>query len=293
MSSTFLVGRSRSCHLRLEDSIVSSQHASIAWQHAQWVVRDLASRNGTFVDGERLEPGVPRTLKKNARISFGDARWTYELSDDTEPSTMAFPVDGGAPVVMRDGVLALPTPEQPEVNIYNMPDGRWVLERADDLIDIEDQQGFIAGGQGWRFCAPEISGPETDVSQFVPSLVSDAELHFAVSRDEEHVELKVKHRGRMIDLGSRAHHYLLLTLGRYRMEDRTDAQAAPSEEGWIYQDELQKMLRIPAGRLNLDVYRVRQQFGSAGFANPANIIERRPRTKQLRIGSATIEVETI
>ena len=40
--------------VELDDDRVSRQHASIERRARQWIVRDLGSRNGTFVDGERL-----------------------------------------------------------------------------------------------------------------------------------------------------------------------------------------------------------------------------------------------
>jgi len=40
--------------VELDDDRVSRQHASIERRNRQWVIRDLGSRNGTFLDGERL-----------------------------------------------------------------------------------------------------------------------------------------------------------------------------------------------------------------------------------------------
>ena len=58
-----LIGRGRVCSLVIPRRIVSSEHASLSWvareQGPGWVLRDLASRNGTWRNGIRLEPGVP------------------------------------------------------------------------------------------------------------------------------------------------------------------------------------------------------------------------------------------
>jgi len=40
--------------VELDDDRVSRQHASIERRGRQWIVRDLGSRNGTFLDGERI-----------------------------------------------------------------------------------------------------------------------------------------------------------------------------------------------------------------------------------------------
>jgi pSer/pThr/pTyr-binding forkhead associated (FHA) protein len=51
---TFLVGRDSSCSLVLTDSSVSRRHAEFTIKGVTLTVRDLNSRNGTFVDGERI-----------------------------------------------------------------------------------------------------------------------------------------------------------------------------------------------------------------------------------------------
>jgi FHA domain len=40
--------------VELDDDRVSRQHAAIERRGRQWIVRDLGSRNGTFLDGERV-----------------------------------------------------------------------------------------------------------------------------------------------------------------------------------------------------------------------------------------------
>jgi hypothetical protein len=43
-------------------------------------------------------------------------------------------------------------------------------------------------------------------------------------------------------------------------------------------------------QLNLDVFRLRRQFAALGIVDAANIVERRPRTRQLRIGTARLQI---
>jgi DNA-binding NtrC family response regulator len=42
------------------DERISTQHASVRWDDGSWVIRDLESRNGTFVNGERIYGEVKR-----------------------------------------------------------------------------------------------------------------------------------------------------------------------------------------------------------------------------------------
>jgi pSer/pThr/pTyr-binding forkhead associated (FHA) protein len=52
---TILVGRDPSCSIVLTDSSVSRRHAEFSIKGVLLTVRDLNSRNGTFVDGERIQ----------------------------------------------------------------------------------------------------------------------------------------------------------------------------------------------------------------------------------------------
>jgi DNA-binding NtrC family response regulator len=54
------IGSDASCHLQLDDKAVSRKHASVSFSNGQFTVRDLKSRNGTFLGGARvMEAAVP------------------------------------------------------------------------------------------------------------------------------------------------------------------------------------------------------------------------------------------
>jgi membrane-bound lytic murein transglycosylase D len=50
----FRIGRGEECDIRFSDPRVSSNHAEVFWENGQWWIRDLESRNGTYMDGTRL-----------------------------------------------------------------------------------------------------------------------------------------------------------------------------------------------------------------------------------------------
>lgn len=64
------VGRAGGCGVVLtDDTFVSQVHARVFRRGRQIYVEDLDSRNGTFVNGERIT--TPTQLKKGARVQFG------------------------------------------------------------------------------------------------------------------------------------------------------------------------------------------------------------------------------
>jgi diguanylate cyclase (GGDEF)-like protein len=64
-----VIGRSTEVGITLPDDSLSRQHARIRREGAQYLIEDLGSTNGTFVDGERLEK--PHALEDGSRIHLG------------------------------------------------------------------------------------------------------------------------------------------------------------------------------------------------------------------------------
>lgn len=59
------------------DHFVSGSHARLRWDGISWWVEDLNSTNGTFVDQQRLQPGIAQPLPNGAVLAVGDA--AFEL----------------------------------------------------------------------------------------------------------------------------------------------------------------------------------------------------------------------
>ena len=56
----------------LKDGFVSAHHASLRWDGAGWWLEDLGSKNGTFVDGERIVTMSARKLVPGSKLRLGD-----------------------------------------------------------------------------------------------------------------------------------------------------------------------------------------------------------------------------
>jgi len=73
-SDTVVVGRSHACDLTLASADASRRHAEIVGTGEGFVVRDLGSTNGTFVNGERVEE---HDLQPGDRIQIGAGTITF------------------------------------------------------------------------------------------------------------------------------------------------------------------------------------------------------------------------
>lgn len=271
-----LLGRSPACGLRLSEVHASSEHATLSWNGWQWELKDLGSRNGTWVDGGRLEPGAPVKLATGAKLAFGDPAKTWELSNDDPPGLTAVNQNTGAVRVARDGLLVLPNDEAPEATFYLGAAGAWVLEDAEgNQRELRDQE-VVSVGDDWQIQLPQVA-EGTPLMQLVLSL-DTASLVFAVSRNEERVEMTISHRGAEIPLEPREHGYVLLTLARARLED---AHLPPEQRGWRERDRLERMLAMDSNALNVAIHRARQQLSTAGVSGAANIVEVKRKARRL------------
>jgi hypothetical protein len=276
--------------LHIGERYVSAQHAALRWSGDRWELRDLGSRNGTFLDGSRLNSGEEHAIRRGSRIAFGRREAEWELVDDAAPAVMVVALDGQDPVLLEGDLLALPSSDDPRVTIYRF-EGLWIIERPDESsTPITNQQTFEVAGRTYRFCCAETISKTSFAAPPVVGLeVQHLQLSFSVSSDEEHVQLQMSCGGTTVDLGTRGHNYLLLTLARQRLDDAAEG-IAESSCGWIYQEDLSHDPSMVPPQLNIDVFRIRKQFAAAGVVDAANIIERRPRTRQLRIGTGRLSV---
>jgi hypothetical protein len=285
-----LVGRARTCDLVLDEGTVSGEHAVFQWTGAAWELRDLGSRNGTFVDSQRLGSDG-RRLDAGVSVRFGRDTRTWTLVDDGAPQLMAIDLQTGALRGAEGGYLALPDTNAAELCVYQDPRGVWVVEAGGTLDGLDDRAVLsTSDGARWQVHLPTaLPGTDKAIDTAVP--VASLQLCFTVSRDEEHVVLVARAGERCLDLQSRAHHYPLLVLARRRLADRT-AGLADGEQGWVYQDELTRLLRMDDNHLNISIHRARAQLGRLGVHDAASLVERRAGSRQLRIGPRHLEIVT-
>jgi pSer/pThr/pTyr-binding forkhead associated (FHA) protein len=85
---TIVIGRSRAADLKLVDADTSRQHAKIVCEDGRYVVHDLLSTNGTWINGARIED--PQALKPGDRIQIGSSEIAF-CEVEAEPGLVAEP----------------------------------------------------------------------------------------------------------------------------------------------------------------------------------------------------------
>ena len=283
-----LIGRSPAAAIMLIDGKVSGEHAVITWHGPDgWAVQDLGSRNGTWVNGERLGSGDRIRLAAGDELRVAGERHVFRVVDVDPPVPGAEGEDGRF-VEAADGVLLLPNNEDPEVLIFEDSDGRWFSEIEELRASVKDGAVIPAGGQRWRLVLPDVQAYTEDAGRLDP-LGADLALSFAVSADEEHVEITVVLGGERIAIPPRSHAYVLLTLARERLRDQADG-VPDDEQGWVYREELAKMVGSSGNALNVALFRARQQLAAERIRGAGDLIEVRALSHKLRIGVSDLTV---
>ncbi len=285
LGSRCLLGRHPACDLRVDNPRVSGEHASLHWIGDRWELRDLGSRNGTFVDGTRLGTGKRTTLAQGSIFTLGTED-AFVLEDGSPPVASARHAKSFRLRTAVGGLLVLPDDDHPEVSVLEDATGCWLAEDSDGARYVVDRSLVIVDGEGWILDLPSGATTTYEVSDLPPPIEAVA-LRFVVSRDEEHIEVTVVEGSRTTALPPRSYHYLLLTLARALLDD---ADPSPAERGWVDRAQLCRMLATEPSLLNVAVFRARKQFAEHGIHGAAGIIARRPGTGQLRLGTDRVEV---
>lgn len=81
-----LIGRDKTCDLCLRDAYVSRHHCWVERQDDSWYVRDLGSRNGTWVNGARVTQ--PTEVESGAVLKVG--RTLMRVEETTESTETSY-----------------------------------------------------------------------------------------------------------------------------------------------------------------------------------------------------------
>ena len=286
LASRTLIGRSVSCLVRIDRPAVSGEHALLQWDGAQWILRDLGSRNGTFRNGAKLDAGETVAVHAGDGLAFGDAEQGWSLEGDGPPDPVAVELASRRIARASGGMLALPSEKQPAAVAYETPGEGWIIEVDGEPRAASEQEVVQIDGASWVVMFPVASEltPLLDDQRTIESV----RFRFEVSSDEEYVRFGFAHRGSIEYVGAREHNYVLLTLARIRADER---DRSVGERGWVDRDQLLSMLRMERTALNVAIHRARLELRAAGVVDAARVVEVRRNAR--RFGSDDFEIVTL
>ena len=73
-----VIGRDSDCDVRIESQYVSRHHCCLSESNEGLVIEDLESRNGTFLNGQRISSAV---LRSGDEIAIAHVRYIVDLGD--------------------------------------------------------------------------------------------------------------------------------------------------------------------------------------------------------------------
>lgn len=97
LESMVLVGRDSKCDIVLSHCHISRRHAGFILTHDGWYVIDLNTSNGTYMNGKKIEGGLPVKVESQSVISFGP---TFQVAfvSETELSLLVCTMDNDSPM---------------------------------------------------------------------------------------------------------------------------------------------------------------------------------------------------
>lgn len=106
--ASMVIGRLPECDIQLNSNMVSRQHAKVSFVNGRFLLEDLGSGNGTFVNGKKIE--APTPMEHDARVKIGPLKLRFDAEDGSVSSSeeavkqaaamdVVFAADGASTIV--------------------------------------------------------------------------------------------------------------------------------------------------------------------------------------------------
>lgn len=146
----FLIGRAKECALRAGSEAISRRHCAITKHENGYTVRDLGSRNGTYVNDARIESEVP--LEAGNELRVGPLHFRVEVLAEKTSKESASPAPAQA--------TSTPTAASPEAKPRKQPPVKDVADVVQRTISKSDSTSEDDISR-WLLGVNDIDGPET------------------------------------------------------------------------------------------------------------------------------------
>jgi Nif-specific regulatory protein len=101
---SLVVGRASSNAIPVADERASRRHAEIFFQEGGWWVRDLGSRNGTLVDGRRIDAAAPLVPGNLIAVASCQMTFVHSLEEFIPPPLLGESEGGGSPSMTQSAL---------------------------------------------------------------------------------------------------------------------------------------------------------------------------------------------
>jgi pSer/pThr/pTyr-binding forkhead associated (FHA) protein len=104
----FLIGRGQECHLRPKSDAISRRHCEIAVEGEKAVIRDMGSKNGTYVNGTRIDGEQELSQSDQLLVGKLELEVIIEVLEQVVPQSDddSWAVDGDISTWLEDGDTA-------------------------------------------------------------------------------------------------------------------------------------------------------------------------------------------
>ena len=165
----FLIGRSDSCQLRPKSDSISRKHCVLVIREGRVLAQDLKSRNGTYVNGEKLSTERAKILSSGDKLRIGKLNFELVIEHGLKSAKK--------PQVADVGDAAARTVENAdsrfeEIDVTDWLDEADQIDRVRKLSDPDTRQFTVAD---LKSAGQEAAGDDdsVDVSDESTELSSD------------------------------------------------------------------------------------------------------------------------
>jgi serine phosphatase RsbU (regulator of sigma subunit)/pSer/pThr/pTyr-binding forkhead associated (FHA) protein len=147
-----VIGRAEDCRVVLQDPHVSRYHAHLAVTNSEWVLTDLGSRHGTYLNDIRLDPDLPVVIEPGDYVRIEP--FVFRL---VQPGTSSVRVAVEDAPVLTTSIISEPSAEElralPEKRLELLMQGAASIqqaasetEMAEAILDLTiEGTGFTRG----------------------------------------------------------------------------------------------------------------------------------------------------
>lgn len=134
-----IIGRGPESNIRVGDQSVSRRHLEIIRKGNKYFIKDLHSKNGTYVDGEKIEPGKPFEIVQGLPIAIGKTLFCIGeayLGEDEALVTVLDSVDLAKEMSESGTVFVQDRPMTPQRNMELLYKVSHILKQSLDINEI-------------------------------------------------------------------------------------------------------------------------------------------------------------